>query len=147
LKSLGLIYVGDTTGTPPAQYRGFLSFDVSSIAGKNVLDAWLTLRGTRVGIPESLMRELAVASLNYGNSLDAGDFGLSVSTLTSFYPLSTRTDFSFTNNQLKNAVQSALDSGRQYFQVMLYIGNTSNNDSKDGFEFYLSNVGLEVSYN
>ncbi len=146
MDGLGVIYVGDTAGTPAAQNRGFLSFDVSSIAGENITNAWLTLRGTRVGNPESLMRELAVTSFDYGNSLNGGDYGGSGSTLTSFFPLN-HNDFSFTNDQLKDAVQTALTSGRQYFQVKIYINSTSGNDSKDGFEFYLSNIGLEVSYN
>lgn len=137
------IYIGDTaTGK---KVKGFLSFDVSSIAGQNVLGAWLNIKGSRVGDPTSLFREMRISSTHYGNSLDGADYGVSSSTLTSFFPVS-GSDFSFTNENLRNAVQNTLTADRQYFQVTLFIDSTSGNHTSDGLSISLSDVTLEVEY-
>jgi len=137
------IYVGDTASRLKVQ--GFLSFDVSIIAGENVTAAWLTIRGSRDGDPTLLLMPLAISSTNYGNSLDGADYGVSSTNLISFYPLS-GTDFSFTNENLKNAVQGVLTAGRQYFQVKLVINSANGNTVADGFTILLSDVMLEVEY-
>ena len=137
------IYVGDTASRLKVQ--GFLSFDVSEIAGENVLNAWLNINGSRIGDPNSLLGVFSVSSTNYGNTLYGRDFGVSTSTLFS-QPLS-YSDFSFTNEDLKNAVQDILASDRQYFQVKLGTNNVNVNGVSDGFTFLLSNISLGVSYN
>jgi len=137
------IYIGDQAAD--LQTRGFLSFNVSDIAGKNVTGAWLTIRSGRIGDPTSLLREMRISSTNYGNSLDGADYESSTTTLTSFFPL-TGADFSFTNEALINAVQDTLSAGRQYFQLKLFIDSVSNNHIADGFTVYISDVQLEVEY-
>jgi hypothetical protein len=74
-----------------------------------------------------------------------GDFGVSASTL--FSQSLSYSDFSFTNEDLKNAVQDILTSDRQYFQVKLGINNANVNGVFDGFTFLLLNVSLEISLN
>jgi hypothetical protein len=137
------IYVGDTA--TDLQVRGFISFDVSGISGKNVQGAWLTIRGSRTGNPTSLSREMRIGSIDFGNSLNGTDYGVSSNTLTSFFPLD-ETDFSFTNEELRNAVQSILTAGRQNFQIKMAVDSVSNNHVPDGFTFYLSDIALEVEY-
>jgi len=141
---VGDLYVPATDSHLKAQ--GFLSFDISVIEGDNVAETWLNVSGSTVGDPTTLMCAMAIASTNYGDSLTGSDYTSSASTLTSVFPLD-HNDFSFTNSSLRNAVQSALDAGRQYFQVKFYITSANDNHNADGFTIYLSDVMLEVEYN
>ncbi len=137
------VFVGDTA--TDIRVYGFLSFDVSEIAGENVLNAWLNLVANRIGEPTTFTSSLSIASTNYGPTLGSEDFGAVTDGLYSGRP--GFSDFSFTNDHLKEAVQNVLTEGRQYFQIKLSVPSPSRNGTSDGFNFLLSNVSLEVSYN
>jgi len=152
IESLTVFIAGDSSGTPAIyvgdtvsnlKIIGFLSFDVSELAGENVLAAWLNIKANRIGSPSG--STFSIGDINYGNTLDPSDYSLAPVHL--FGRSLGYSDFSFSNDQLKNAVQSALNDGRQYYQVKLEILYQGNNDTADGFEILLSNVSLEVSYN
>lgn len=91
------------------------------------------------------MSSLFIGSTDYDSTLGPEDFGSDTSSLSSGRP--GFSDFSFTNDYLKGAVQNVLTEGGQYFQVKLSIPSPSNNRISDGFNFLLSNVSLEVFYN
>jgi hypothetical protein len=137
------VFVGDTAIDLRAY--GFLSFDVSEIVGKNVLNAWLNLIANRIGDPNTFMSSLAIGSTDYGSTLDPEDFGVTTDGLYGGRP--GFSDFSFTNDYLKEAVQNVITEGRQYFQLKLSVPSPSRNGVSDGFSFLLSNVSLEISYN
>ncbi len=137
------IYVGDLASG--LYVRGFLSFDVSEIAGANVLAAWFNLKASRIGDPNSLMGSFSVGATDFGPTLDGGDYNVTVDGLGG--RPSGYSELSLSNEYLKNAVQDVLSSGRQYFQVRLSMGVPNSNGVADGFSILLSNVSLEVSYN
>jgi hypothetical protein len=138
-----VFYVGDTVEN--IRIQGFISFNVSEIAGSEVIAAWFNISGTRIGDPLSYPETyLHLYHSNYGGSLGFEDFDIVIEPLA-YGPLD-HTDFSFTNDNLKDAVQRVLNAGDQYFQMSLLIPASSDNRSSDGFNFLLSNISLEVSY-
>jgi hypothetical protein len=136
-------YVGDTVEN--IRIQGFISFDVSEIAGSEVIAAWLNIRGTRTGDPLSYPETyFHLYHSNYGDSLGFEDFDIVIEPLE--YGSLDRTDFSFTNDNLRDAVQRVLNAYDQYFQMSLLIPASSDNGASDGFIFLLSDISLEVSY-
>lgn len=136
------IYVGDLENA--SKVYGFISFDVGELVGKDVNQAWLNISGQRVGDPASLSDIFSIYATAYGISLDPGDIG---SPQTGLYSRAIGfTDWSFSNDNLKNAIQAVLDEGRQFFQIKLFIPVSNHNGLDDGFSILLSDISLEVSY-
>ena len=125
--------------------KGFLSFDVSDLAGSTVINAWFTASNTeKSGDPLTLGSDLLLYSYDYGDSLEGGDYRTGGRRITNFAADSDSLECS--NEVLVEEIQERLDDSENYFQVKLSYLNENGNGDSDGLIIYLSNIVLEVSY-
>lgn len=140
------IYVGDTPSGGTT--KGFLSFDLGELTGKNIDEAELVISSlTRLNDPSSLLgSNLDFFAVNYGTSLDRSDY--TTGTYTYLAGMSPgRTSYTISGNVLRDAIQEVLDDpGRDNFQVKLFFENANTNGDADGFAIYMSDVQLNITY-
>ncbi len=137
------IYVGDLATN--IKVKGFISFDISELAGKNILSARINMLGTAVGNPSAYPGNLGIYSINYGSSLDSADYSSPVNSIRSFRP--GFSDLSFSNNQLRDYIQSVAEVGGVYAQFLLEYFSTIDNGVADGRSILVQDISLEVIYN
>lgn len=136
-------YVGDLANNK--KVKGFISFDISELAGKNITSARLNMQSTAVGSPGSYSGSLAIRSINYGNSLDAVDYNLPANSIRTFRP--GFSDLSFSNDQLRNYIQSVAIEGGTFAQFVIDYPEVTNNATADGRSILVQDVSLVVTYN
>jgi len=125
--------------------EGFISFDISSLAGTSIQSATFRMRsGTLYGDPGFLHR-LELRAANYG-TLDSGDFG-TPGVFVVAYPAAT-TSITYTSPPLVNALQALIDAGMSRAQlIIVYPGiHTDGHSDSDGVAFKPSDISLEVTY-
>jgi len=125
--------------------EGFISFNISSLAGKSVQSATFKMSsGTLYGDPGFLHR-LELRAANYG-TLDSGDFG-TPGVFVVAYPAAT-TSITYTSPPLVNALQALIDAGMSRAQlIIVYPGiHTDGHSDSDGVAFLPANISLEVTY-
>jgi len=109
------IMVGDSVDD--LSYRGFLSFDISGLAGKEVVSAEMKFEHFyTVGDPYSLVNKIYLESVYWGTDfIEPGEYNLS-GYLLGEYDIPT---FTCSSLELKNALNKAIDYGHDRFQVRL----------------------------
>jgi len=136
--------VGDSRDN--IQMKGYISFDISELHGKTVLDTEIVFTNIhKAEFPEEFASIIDVKVFYY-DTLDATDFepgGVRIATI----PISA-TSYSISNDTLKNELQKVLDhTGREHFQLKLGLNATTNND--DSFDYiyiYSHDIALRVRY-
>ena len=140
LDPTGTIMAGDTNDNFLA--RGFMSFDISSLAGKTITGATLDLRNcTKTLNPFTNLGGIWVSELQYALPLDQSDFDVSG---TGIILLSAVPDNPL---DLKTYVQTRAGEGRARFQIRLHSAAGSNRDGQA--DFMSCNPGqivLRISY-
>jgi len=127
------VYVGDYTNDK--QIKTFLTFainSISSLADVTIKDATLIMPVFEIsGNPET-MPEVHFKTFDYGNSLEMGDQGAGGDLVGTIPTSSTMASFNFSSSQLEAALQNAVDSNSQRFQL--------------NYKFLIANVKLNVKY-
>jgi hypothetical protein len=136
-------YVGDLATNK--KVKGFVSFDISELAGKNIIGASLNMLSGAVGNPSAYSGNLRISSTNYGSSLDSADYSAPANSIRSFRP--GFSDLSFSNNQLRDYIQSVAATGATYAQFVLDYSGITNNGTADGRSILIQDVSLEIIYN
>lgn len=137
------ILVGDYLSNKP--FRGFVSFDISGLAGRNVYDVILVFEDpTQIGTPASLISAISVEFVDWGSDdLELEDYFLLGTSLGTF----TNPNFFCTYGSLAAKLQDAIDSGKDRFQ--LRISNTglltNNNNTTDVWSYPVDHINLKVS--
>lgn len=125
-------------------WRGFLSFDLSSIpAGASVQSSELRFFQAKVGgDPYGKLGNLVLEHLDYGTSLDASDFDLPAmdSAMLAQQPASGAW-YVLADRTIAAWVQKDLDAGRTRFQVRLRFAQEKDGDGQEDF------AGIESSDN
>jgi len=137
------IFIGDTATIK--QSKGFLSFNISGLTGATVLQSWLTINNIEhVGDPSSLISDFLVYAYDYGPSLEMADYRTGGTRLDRFAPDTINIEIS--TDALDDAVQRSIDAGNDNFQLKLAFTNENGNGQSDGYNIFMSDVILEVSY-
>ena len=137
------IMVGDYMNNKP--FRGFVSFDISGLAGRNVYDVVLVFGNpTQKGDPASIISQISLEIVDWGSdNLELEDYFILGTLLHNF----TNPNFFFSFGSLANELQDAIDSGKDRFQ--LRISNpgllTNNNNTTDAWSYPVDNIKLHVS--
>lgn len=146
------VYAGDSTTNKII--RGFISFDISSLAGKVVHSAELRLAEPYVqGDPSflhgtGLSKGLRLNITQWGDRpLELADFALPGQTIAAY----TGYDITHTaaaGEQLVEYLQQRINSGDNRFQVrLLFARESSDNDGAADFVRYLmSEISLKITY-
>lgn len=151
------VYVGDTDDNRIS--RGFISFDISALAGKNIYQAELQLNNPQVINTPAFMTSaidskksgLTVEEVSWGRrALNAADYSLPGSFISNQRgPTILVTSINGgTNPKLAEALQRCLNERNSRFQLRVRFENEiSDNDSTDdGVIYQTSNIGLIVWY-
>jgi len=137
------IMVGDYINNKP--FRGFVSFDISGLAGRNVYDVVLVFGNpTQKGDPASIISQISLEIVDWGSdNLELEDYFILGTLLHNF----TNPNFFYTAGSLANKLQDAINSGKDRFQ--LRISNpgllTNNNNTMDAWSYPVDNIKLNVS--
>jgi hypothetical protein len=144
----GNIYAGDSANNKSCV--GFVSFDISGIAGKTIETATLTLGNASVqGDPlANLFDAFWINAVEWGaEPIVQSDFlyelpGISIQSFNT-------PNISCTAAKLKSELQKAINNGKSRFQIRVHFSGprTDNDGSRDGWEYAQTSVNLNVKYN
>jgi len=141
----GNIYAGDSANNKPCV--GFISFDISSIAGKTIEAATLTFSSAAVqGDPLAYLDAFWINVVEWGaEPITQSDFNLPGIAIQSFNSSS----ITCTAEKLKTEIQKAINNGKSRFQLRVHFSGpyTDNDSSRDGWEYAQVSVNLNVKYN
>jgi hypothetical protein len=140
----GNVYAGDSSSNKPCV--GFISFDITPLAGKTITAASLTFTGSSVqGNPLSYCDSFWLNTVDWGaEAIVQGDFNLPGTAIQSF----TSPVITCNADKLKSEIQNAINSGKTRFQIRVHFAGpyTNNNSAKDGWEYAQQSISLSVSY-
>jgi len=137
------IMVGDYLSNKPI--RGFVSFDISSLAGRTVYDVVLSFGNPiQWGDPASLISLVSLEIVDWGNdALELEDYFLLGTSLGTY----NSPNFFCTTGLLAAKLQDAIDSGKDRFQIR--ISNTglltNNNNTTDARGYPVLSANLKAS--
>jgi len=137
------IMVGDYMNNKP--FRGFVSFDISGLAGRTVYDVILVFGNpTQKGDPASIISQISLEIVDWGSdNLELEDYFILGTSLGNF----TNPNFFCPAGSVANKLQDAINSGKDRFQ--LRISNpgllTNNNNTTDAWSYPVDNIKLNVS--
>jgi hypothetical protein len=143
LAPAGTILAGDTAGNFIA--RGYMSFDIASLAGKTISSATLDLTScTKMQDPfTGSLAGIWLGELQYPLPLDQSDYDLSGTAIIS-QPL---TNIPTDPIDVKSFVQSRVNEGRARFQVRLHPKGPSDADAQaDYMSCSAGSVILKITY-
>jgi hypothetical protein len=141
---IGVYLVGDTVFNSPT--KGFISFDITSLAGAVVEKATLSMeRVSHDGDPSGFLPLwIGAVSWEPGN-LEQNDYDLPVSPIESYIA----SNFLTSAPKLKLYLQNAIDAGNDRFQlVMFFTGMAADNDNNAdywGYQDYKINLNIEYT--
>ena len=143
----GDIFVGDSVGNKPV--RGFISFDISALAGKTIDSASMPFNLKETWGSAGIFGSLWVGVVDWGaEPIVAADFNLAGVGIQSFDPAG---GGSFTCNAggLKTQLQNAINAGKSRFQIRIHWAaeGTNSNGAWDGWEYdQTGGANLNITY-
>jgi len=143
----GNVYAGDSVNNKCCV--GFISFDITGLAGKTIEAATLTLSGAAVqGDPLEYLDAFWINVVEWGaEPITQGDFldSLPGTAVQSF----NGPNITCTAAKLKSELQKAINTGKSRFQVRVHFSGplTDNDGARDGWEYAQTSVNLNVRYN
>jgi hypothetical protein len=141
----GNVYAGDSANNKPCV--GFISFDITGLAGKTINAATLTLSSAAIqGNPLEYLDSFWINVIDWGaEPITQNDFNLTGIAIQSF----NSSNITCTADKLKSELQKAINSGKSGFQIRVHFAGpyTDNDSSSDGWEYTQSNINLNVKFN
>jgi len=129
--------------------RGYISFDISSIANKHIEDVTLNLAPIATWGNHLNLGTLALGTISYGvGPLVGADYGLSSSPLAS-YPAASVGDISHSSGALAGRLQTLVSASNPRIQFRLHWDSEmlwAANNAWDGVGWLPSNCRLTVRY-
>ena len=141
------VYVGDYTNDK--QIKTFLTFDInsiSSLADVTIKDATLIMPVLEIVNNPETMPEVHFKTFDYGDSLEMGDQGAGGDLVGTIPTSSTMASFNFSSSQLEAALQNAVDSNSQRYQLKISLSGINADGNWDYYTFLNANVKLNVKY-
>lgn len=137
------IMVGDNMNNKPL--RGFVSFDISGLTGRNVYDVILVFGNPiQIGAPASIISQISLEIVDWGSdNLELEDYFILGTSLGTF----TNPNFFYSAGSVANKLQDAINSGKDRFQMRISNPGllTNNNNTTDAWSYSVDNVNLNVS--
>jgi hypothetical protein len=143
--ALNDVSVGDHSDNKPT--RGFVSFDITNLAGTTITGATLIFNNpSEEGNPyDQLIEAFWVRVINWGDDrLELNDFDLPSKPLGEY----TNPQIIIDSQDLINAVQTAIDNSRTRFQIRIsHKGHqTNNNNVGDYIRYDRDDINLSVYF-
>ena len=144
--TVGAVYVGDGND-PDKYYNAYLSFDISSLTGKEVVSSSLIMNLQSEHGNRSYLGNLRVGTLDYGvGTLSGADADIPAEMIVQF-PNST-TDINYSGDSLREKLQEKINAEGIRFQLKIYWSHPSSNldDISDSLLYNLDTIHLFVQY-
>jgi hypothetical protein len=126
-------------------YKGYISFNISGLAGSTIKSAALTFNlYIDVGDPSSFT-PLWVSSTYWGKeSIGSGDYNIANNPIQNF----STPDFTCDSPKLKLYLQNAITDGKERFQIIIFFTGmaTDNDNNQDLWSYNKNTVDLDVTY-
>ncbi len=139
----GDIYSGDSDSNKPCS--GFISFDISNLAGKTVNSASLTFSNSSVsGDPLSFFESLWINVLDWGaEPISQNDFNLNGIPIASYDTPNITSNLS----KLSEELQKVINAGKSRFQIRIHFSGpyTDDDNSSDGWKYAQSSINMNVT--
>ena len=139
----GGLYAGDSENNKPCS--GFISFDISSLGGRTIEAAVLTLSGASIsGDPLGFFDTLWVNVLDWGaEPINQNDFALTGIAVASYDSPNITCNVS----KLKEEIQKAINAGKSRFQIRIHFGGayTDDDGNNDGWGYSQSKINLNIT--
>jgi len=141
----GNLYAGDSNNNK--RCTGLISFDITGLAGANIQSAEVSfLISKGWGNPLDFSEYLSLTTYYWGpRAIRHGDDTAGGDVLQTLEPAT----FACFNDELKDALQDAVDAGRPRFQLRIHFAGGSNTDEDnnwDGWEYPQNNIKLIITY-
>jgi len=140
-----VIYPGDN-GSEDLEVRGFVSFDISGLAGATVVEADISVNADNLfGTPFNTYGPLLTKAVYWGpRGITPSDYDLDGVELRNV----TSKNFGIQNQNLKEDLQRAIDSGSGRYQLMFYfeMNGTDGDGEADNITYYLDQMVFTVTY-
>ena len=99
-----------------------------------------------IGQHPELMPNVHVKVFDYGDSLELADQGAGGDFVAIFPTSSSMASFNFSTTELETALQNAVDSNSQRFQLKISLEGINADGVSDWYQFILGNIVLHVKY-
>jgi hypothetical protein len=126
--------------------RGYMSFDISGLAGADITEATLSMSPEQVWGDPTFMGSLWIDAVDWGSdTLQMADFNIPYTSIQSFND----PDITCTSENLKTLLQQAIDDGKSKFRIRIrYTTPATDSDHNwDGWDYLIDEVNLHVAYN
>jgi len=151
ITSTGLIELGDVfighMGGWDLESRGYISFNISELAGKKIQSANLKINSTDVYNPRDRFGNLIIGTIDFASAELKSIVKDKPASLITSFDWST-TNINYSGEALLNRIKSILIDGRTRLQIRLYYEHpiAYSGDTTHGISFNASNAKLEVIY-
>jgi len=140
-----VIYPGDN-GSGNLEVRGFISFDISELAGSQIESAKITGDADRVsGTPFEAYGPLIIKAVYWGaRALQPADFNLDGIEITN----NSAKNFGKSPAVLKDDLQNVVNSGINRYQLCFYfeMPQADGDGQADSISYFLEDIVLTVTY-
>jgi len=131
--------------------NGILSFNIDELGGESVSSARLEVTAiwnTPGDASEIGPLIIERCETRHEDRLAREDFsGGTTTVINGFDTAGGLYNINYSGDSLRNAIQNAIDEGKDYFQIRLgIVGTASMDDGSDQLQFDFSNVSLVVEY-
>ncbi len=138
------IFAGDSN--TDQQCRGYMSFDITGLAGVTITEASLSMSPEQVWGDSSFLGSLWIDAVDWGSDpLVMADFNITPYTAIQSFnePVIT-----CTNTKLKIELQKAINDGKSRFRIRIrYTTPATDSDHQwDGWDYLIEEVVLHVAY-
>ncbi|MCK5567139.1 MAG: hypothetical protein KAI62_04455 [Actinomycetia bacterium] len=138
------IFAGDSTANKIC--RGFMSYDITGLAGATITDATMTFTPEQVWGDPTFLGSLWVDAIYWGpGALVMADFNITpYIAIESF----NSPNITLTNTKLKTELQKAINDGKSRFQIRIRFTTlaTDSDNQWDGWDYLMNDIILHVSY-
>ncbi len=138
------MFAGDSTANKIC--RGFMSYDITGLAGATITDATMTFAPEQVWGDPTFLGSLWVDVVHWGpGPLVMADFNITpYIAIESF----NSPNITLTNTKLKTELQKAINDGKSRFQIRIrFTTSATDSDNQwDGWDYLMNDVILHVSY-
>lgn len=142
-----VLYAGDSGSNKKC--RGFISFDITGLAGATVNDATLKFNLKKKWGDPSFFGNLRIYALDWGeNPIDQSIFWLGIFNVNvANFSSSGSGNLTCSNTNLIDELQKAINDGKSRFQIRIHFSGFPDLDNAwDGWEYNQSGVNLNVVF-
>ncbi len=138
------IFAGDSTGDK--QCRGYMSFDITGLAGVTITEASLSLSPEQVWGDPTFLGSLWIDAVDWG----AGPIVMADFNITPYVAIQSFNNpaITCTSSKLKTELQNAINNGNTRFRIRIrYTTPATDSDNQwDGWDYLINEVVLHVVY-